>query len=170
MYINNSSTHFPEPHCNGKCSNCGNCCIPWLPLTNEEIKVIKDYISKHNIKPIPLQEGNNYYLDCCFHDRKNKRCTIYPVRPEVCRNFICSASNKKIKKDRYYYDKRADVNGVHLDKFTTMDLLFYDDPSCFLHFLVYKFKPKDINELKILCRKFGQSELADAICDNEGGD
>ena len=170
MYINNSSTHFPEPHCNGKCSNCGNCCIPWLPLTNEEIKVIKDYISKHNIKPIPLQEGNNYYLDCCFHDRKNKRCTIYPVRPEVCRNFICSASNKKIKKDRYYYDKRADVNGVHLDKFTTMDLLFYDDPSCFLHFLVYKFKPKDINELKFLCRKFGQSELADAICDNEGGD
>ena len=170
MYINNSSTHFPEPHCNGKCSNCGNCCIPWLPLTNEEIKVIKDYISKHNIKPIPLQEGNNYYLDCCFHDRKNKRCTIYPVRPEVCRNFICSASNSKIKKDRYYYDKRADVNGVHLDKFTTMDLLFYDDPSCFLHFLVYKFKPKDINELKFLCRKFGQSELADAICYNEGGD
>ena len=170
MYINNLSTHFPEPRCNGKCSNCGNCCIPWLPLTNEEIKVIKDYISKHNIKPIPLQEGNNYYLDCCFHDRKNKRCTIYPVRPEVCRNFICSASNKKIKKDRYYYDKRADVNGVHLDKFTTMDLLFYDDPSCFLHFLVYKFKPKDINELKFLCRKFGQSELADAICDKEGGD
>ena len=170
MYINNLSTHFPEPYCNGKCSNCGNCCIPWLPLTNEEIKVIKDYISKHNIKPIPLQEGNNYYLDCCFHDRKNKRCTIYPVRPEVCRNFICSASNKKIKKDRYYYDKRADVNGVHLDKFTTMDLLFYDDPSCFLHFLVYKFKPKDINELKFLCRKFGQSELADAICDKEGGD
>ena len=168
MYINNLSTHFPD--CNGKCSNCGNCCIPWLPLTNEEIKVIKDYISKHNIKPIPLQEGNNYYLDCCFHDRKNKRCTIYPVRPEVCRNFICSASNKKIKKDRYYYDKRADVNGVHLDKFTTMDLLFYDDPSCFLHFLVYKFKPKDINELKFLCRKFGQSELADAICDKEGGD
>ena len=170
MYINKLSTHFPEPHCNGKCSNCGDCCIPWLPLTNEEIKVIKDYISKHNIKPIPLQEGNNYYLDCCFHDRKNKRCTIYPVRPEVCRNFICSASNKKIKKDRYYYDKRADVNGVHLDKFTTMDLLFYDDPSCFLHFLVYKFKPKDINKLKFLCRKFGQSELADAICDNEGGD
>ena len=170
MYINNLSTHFPEPRCNGKCSNCGNCCIPWLPLNNEEIKVIKDYISKHNIKPIPLQEGNNYYLDCCFHDRKNKRCTIYPVRPEVCRNFICSASNKKIKKDRYYYDKRADVNGVHLDKFTTMDLLFYDDPSCFLHFLVYKFKPKDINELKFLCRKFGQSELADAICDKEGGD
>lgn len=170
MYINKLSTHFPESHCNGKCSNCGDCCIPWLPLTNEEIKVIKDYISKHNIKPIPLQEENNYYLDCCFHDRKNKRCTIYPVRPEVCRNFICSASNKKIKKDRYYYDKRADVNGVHLDKFTTMDLLFYDDPSCFLHFLVYKFKPKDINELKFLCRKFGQSELADAICDKEGGD
>lgn len=170
MYTNKLSTHFPEPHCNGKCSNCGDCCIPWLPLTNEEIKVIKDYISKHNIKPIPLREGNNYYFDCCFHDRKNKRCTIYPVRPEVCRNFICSASNKKIKKDRYYYDNRADVNGVHLDKFTTMDLLFYDDPSCFLHFLVYEFKPKDINELKFLCRNLGQAELADAICDNEGGD
>ena len=170
MYTNKLPTHFPEPHCNGKCSNCGGCCIPWLPLTYKEIDTIKDYISKHNIKPIPLQEGNDYYFDCCFHDRKNKRCTIYPVRPEVCKNFICSASNSKIKRDRYYYDRRADVNGVHLDRFTTMDLLFHDDPSCFLHFLVHEFKPKDIKELKELCIRFGQAELADAICDEEGGD
>ena len=55
MYANKLLTHFPKPHCNGKCSNCGGCCIPWLPLTYKEIDTIKDYISKHNIKPIPYK-------------------------------------------------------------------------------------------------------------------
>ena len=116
--------------CNGKCSNCGNCCIPWLPITKKEYKKIKDYIEQHNIKPVPLKEGNNYYMDCCFHDRENKRCTIYEVRPEVCKNFICSASFEKVDKDRKHYDKRAEING-NTGVLNPFDLLFYDNPMTF---------------------------------------
>ena len=129
-----------------------------------------DYVNKRSRRIDQEFETNDNSTVNSTSSSENKRCTIYPVRPEVCKNFICSASNSKIKRDRYYYDRRADVNGVHLDRFTTMDLLFYDDPSCFLHFLVHEFKPKDIKELKELCIRFGQAELADAICDEEGGD
>ena len=36
---------------NGKCSNCGSCCTCNLPLTEQEIVIIKRYIKQHNIKP-----------------------------------------------------------------------------------------------------------------------
>lgn len=35
---------------NGKCSNCGQCCSNLLPLSDSEVKRIKQYIKKHNIK------------------------------------------------------------------------------------------------------------------------
>ena len=92
---------------NGKCSNCGQCCIPWLPITWEEYLIIKDYIKDNKILPTPCREGDNIYMDCPFHDRHNKRCNIYEVRPEVCRTFSCGSPNKTIKKNRYYYDSKT---------------------------------------------------------------
>ena len=46
--ILNSCTDFTI---NGKCSNCGECCGSILPVTKKEIKRIKAYVRKHNIKP-----------------------------------------------------------------------------------------------------------------------
>lgn len=149
--------------CNGKCSNCGNCCIPWLPITKHEYKTIKEYIKRHKIKPQVLQEGNDYYMDCCFHDRKNKKCTIYEVRPEVCKNFMCSSSCEKIDKDRKHYDDRAHFNGKNLNRFYPFDLLFYDDPRTLLQLIVSDYKPQSEEELKTYLVALGHKDLAECI-------
>ena len=33
--------------CNGKCTECGECCSNLLPMTDDEISVIKNYIKKN---------------------------------------------------------------------------------------------------------------------------
>lgn len=34
----------------GECSNCGQCCSRFLPVSAKEVKTIKRYIQKHHIK------------------------------------------------------------------------------------------------------------------------
>lgn len=148
--------------CNGKCSCCGNCCIPWCPITEEEYQIINDYIEKNKIEPIPLKERNNYYMDCCFHDRKNKKCLIYEVRPEVCKNFICSASFKKVDKDRRYYDKRADING-NSGILRPFDLLFYDNPITLIVFIQTVCKAKNQEEMIKWLIKTGNEDIVWAM-------
>ena len=121
---------------NGKCSNCGECCTACLPISKEEYLLIKDYISTHHItqeNPVDMAQ-NNIYFDCPFHDRVNKRCKIYEVRPEVCRNFLCSHSEKRIEKDRTFYDNKAWINGSHLHRVVDGHLLWYDYPVLMLLF------------------------------------
>ena len=43
----------------GKCSSCGQCCSNLLPLSNNEIRKIKEYIKKHGIK----EQGIILWLD-----------------------------------------------------------------------------------------------------------
>lgn len=86
----------------GECSSCGNCCSNMLPLSRKEIDAIRRYIRKHNIReskhilPVAKQP---YDMVCPFRDNGNKICTIYPVRPEICRQFICD-SEKRAKHNR----------------------------------------------------------------------
>lgn len=77
----------------GKCSGCGACCSNFLPLSAKEIKNIKWYIRKHHIK----ENRHNFAasmedLTCPFlmDDKAKEKCAIYPVRPEICRNFVCN--------------------------------------------------------------------------------
>ena len=150
--------------CNGKCSNCGGCCNPWNPITNEEIETIKKYIKDNDIKYIPMvPEGNDIWFDCCFHDRKNKKCLIYPVRPEVCRAFCCNLNKRKINRNKYYYDRRADVNGRHLDKFYPFDLLFFDDPRTLFYFIMDVYHPKSPEQLERILLYHGHQDIVDAI-------
>lgn len=121
--------------CNGKCSRCGECCTPLIPITLKEYKTIKKYIKKHDIKPSNTLRGDNFYVKCCFYDFEEKKCKINEVKPEVCKNFMCNSSKEKIEKDIKYYDKRADINGEHIDRFVPMDLLFYDYPIMLLMIL-----------------------------------
>lgn len=77
----------------GKCSGCGNCCSNILLLTNDEIKKIKEHVKIHNIKPINRNTilSTEYKDVCPFLGRDNK-CAIYPIRPKICRTFICDDS------------------------------------------------------------------------------
>lgn len=87
----------------GKCSNCGECCADLLPVTQEEIDRIKAYVQKHNIKERkdrPFFDPNATDLTCPLRNNKERRCEVYPVRPLICRQFICTKSLEQAKHDR----------------------------------------------------------------------
>lgn len=75
----------------GKCSNCGNCCSNLLPVQPSEINRIKNYIKKHNIKEhrIALFANDAIDLTCPFRDEGERKCSIYKVRPLICRQYFC---------------------------------------------------------------------------------
>ncbi len=85
---------------NGKCTQCGKCCGNLLPMTNEEISIIRKYIKRHSIKEhrhlLPLAEPI-IDMTCPFlnDDKKTEKCDVYRVRPRICRDFICCPSGRK---------------------------------------------------------------------------
>lgn len=90
----------------GRCSNCGNCCSNLLPLSDREIKDIRAYIKSHGIRPqrhLAVLAAPMADLICPFlDDSRDLKCTIYHVRPEICRAFVCSKTP-----DEIYEDDRA---------------------------------------------------------------
>jgi len=93
-----------EHHCvDGKCSGCGDCCTDLLPLTDAELERLKRYANEHNLK----EHRHSLFFDkkaidltCPFRNNEIKQCDVYAVRPQICREFICSKSLDMAKKDR----------------------------------------------------------------------
>lgn len=85
----------------GKCSNCGQCCSDLLPMSAEEVTRIKIYIKRHNIK----EQRHNFLLGvdltCPFRDEAKRKCLVYPVRPAICRQFMCNHSQEDIAKAKF---------------------------------------------------------------------
>lgn len=85
--------------CNGKCTQCGECCSNLLPMTDSEIKTIREYIKANGIKEhkhlLPLVTPT-IDMTCPFlnSDKDKEKCEIYSVRPKICRNFICCPSKR----------------------------------------------------------------------------
>ena len=102
---------------NGKCTQCGNCCSRLLPMTDKEIRTIKKYIKQHGIKQqvhcIPLAQPA-FDLTCPFLNtgKKTGKCTIYDVRPAICKYFICSEPNGAIKHRELWIGERRTVDAV----------------------------------------------------------
>lgn len=86
--------------CNGKCSDCGQCCTDFLPLSRKEVKRIKAYIKSHHIKEQSHNAFMKIDLTCPFRDETNKRCLIYEVRPDICKTFICNQSHDVMLKNK----------------------------------------------------------------------
>lgn len=82
--------------CNGKCSNCGQCCSNLLPLSKREVKRIKAYIKKHHIKEQRHNATTGVDMTCPFRDEANKKCLVYEVRPDICRSFMCNHTQQDI--------------------------------------------------------------------------
>lgn len=88
----------------GKCSGCGNCCSNILPMSQKEVEAIHRYIKKHGIKEckhlfpvaVPMLDMTCPFLDM---DKKSEKCRIYPVRPEICKQFICD-NQQRMKHNR----------------------------------------------------------------------
>lgn len=99
---------------NGKCSGCGNCCSRLLPMSQKEVDVIHRYINKHGIKEckhlLPVARPV-IDMTCPFRDNDNNVCTIYEVRPEICKQFICD-SEKRAKCNRKLYSQTRNIIDV----------------------------------------------------------
>jgi len=65
------------------CSNCGKCCGP-VPVTTEEIELIRRYLGDHP-EARKSTKSKRDHQSCVFRDEDEKKCTIYPVRPMICR-------------------------------------------------------------------------------------
>ena len=97
---------------NGECSSCGQCCSNILPISSKEIKEIRRYIKKHHIKEC----GHSYPfsqiafdLTCPFRSDLERKCTIYPVRPAICRCFKCDSPEFDRRKDRDLITKKYGI-------------------------------------------------------------
>lgn len=97
---------------NGKCIQCGSCCSNILVMTNKEIETIRRYIKKHHIKEHHIKEHKHILslaeptidMTCPFLDdsKSCEKCTIYEVRPRICRDFICCPSKRPPMNDLEY--------------------------------------------------------------------
>ena len=141
--------------CNGRCSRCGECCTPMLPLTLDEYHTIKNYIEEHDIKCEEFVQPEGVYVRCPFYNIKERKCNIYEVRPEVCKAFRCSFDKKKVADNIKYFDERADINGNHLNRFVPMDLLFYGNPLLTLIILYKQFNCDSPAKLTSMLWKLG---------------
>ena len=135
----NMDQNITNMTCNGECSRCGSCCGIFIPFTDQELEQIKKYVKKHNIQP-----NNNRYnkltgqfnAHCCFYDDKEKKCNIYPVRPYVCRDFMCNRENWKEYRDKY--ELRGKYNSSLTPKtiMGTFDDLVYGDVYPIISYLL----------------------------------
>jgi len=104
------------------CSNCGNCCTNALPMSNKEVDRIKKYIKSNKITEqkhlSPLAKAPIDWT-CPFRDDKNNICTIYEVRPKVCRLFICNDS-EKAKSNREKLANTTTIRQVRREFFGTI--------------------------------------------------
>lgn len=98
----------------GKCSGCGNCCSNLLPMSRKEIEIIRKYMKKHHIKEskrlFPLSK-KAIDMICPFRDNDKGICTIYEVRPEICKKFICD-SEKRVKHNRKLLGQTREIIDV----------------------------------------------------------
>lgn len=108
---------------NGKCSQCGSCCVDTLPATGKELKAIKRFVRENEISPRP-KSSEALDLICPFLSEE-KKCKIYPVRPSVCRNFLCNKPKEVLQKERTLAHRTAEEVSLRNE-------IFGDDSNQFL--------------------------------------
>lgn len=105
----------------GKCSQCGNCCSNLLPMSRKEVDTIRRYIRKNHIKECKhlLPTANRTYdMTCPFldTDKSCEKCRIYPVRPEICKQFICD-NEQRAKHNRALLGQTRQIIDVRSEFF-----------------------------------------------------
>lgn len=114
-------------HCvDGKCVHCGECCADLLPLTPGELEIIRRYVKKHNVqehRQAPFWNRNATDLTCPFRNQQTQRCDIYPARPLICKEFICSKSLMDAHNDRDLIHKSRKVYSLRYEIFGNSECL-----------------------------------------------
>ncbi len=86
-----------------KCAGCAECCKDAILLNWVDVMMIREQLSINQVAKIRIRENDfaigiilseEKEMFCSFLDRTNNLCTIYPVRPLVCRVYVCAPSTK----------------------------------------------------------------------------
>ena len=101
----------------GKCSNCGQCCSNFLPMTKGEVTRIKAYIKEHGIKEQRHNALVGFDMTCPFRDEANRKCLIYEIRPAICKQFMCNHTEEDIKKAKFDFHTRCSVVAMRAEFF-----------------------------------------------------
>lgn len=100
----------------GKCSKCGECCSPYLPVSQSEIDTIQKYVIEHKIRPQKQMLVMQNRLSCPYYD--GKKCLIYEVRPLICKEFYCykkpdiEMAKKFMQEERFPVDMWGIANEI----------------------------------------------------------
>jgi len=94
-----------------ECKHCHECSGPIVWFKPEEI-IIRDYLKEHNMEYVKwsIEEFVKHKMQCPY--QKNDRCSIYQVRPIVCRlqgnvpDLPCKHNNKMMSKEQIDKVKR----------------------------------------------------------------
>ena len=108
----------------GKCSGCGDCCTDMLPLSGKELANIKRYAKAHNLvehRQAPFWDRDAVDLTCPFRNQHTKVCEIYPVRPEICRSFICSKPTEQAYAERDAIHENRQVHSLRFEVFGNIE-------------------------------------------------
>ena len=108
---------------NGKCTGCGDCCGRLLPLSDKEVRQLKNYVRQNKIKPIRhdalIAAEQVMDMTCPFLDmsKPDKRCTIYKHRPLICRLYKCNGDTDKTAEKVFWKSKHyvADMMEIFKD-------------------------------------------------------
>lgn len=92
----------------GECSKCGECCTPFLPVTQEEIDIIQKYVIKNKIRPQKQLLIMENKLTCPYHN--GHKCLIYEVRPLIYKEFYCYKQPTAELGQKFIKDKFITVN------------------------------------------------------------
>ena len=88
----------------GHCIGCGECCTDLLPTTRREIVRLRDYAKKHQLKEHRLPAGAAME-------------SVDPVRPLICRAFICSRTLQAARKTRDLVQSDRDIHSLRWEIF-----------------------------------------------------
>ncbi|MBQ6908995.1 MAG: YkgJ family cysteine cluster protein [Synergistaceae bacterium] len=102
--LNSDTAPYKDYTNKGQCSNCGECCGTFLPVTKEDIAVIKEYIKTNNITPCYHGAKDADYIidEICPFLNSAKKCSIYEVRPLICRFFKCNRKRIPARQQNFF--------------------------------------------------------------------
>lgn len=100
---------------NGRCTECGECCGRFLPMSDGEVRAIKRYVKENNIKTCRhgvLLNAQAIDLACPFLDesKRTHKCRIYKARPLICRLYKCNKEYDKEAEKRFWKQKSSVVD------------------------------------------------------------
>lgn len=107
---------------NRSCSNCNSCCSVATPLLEDEFVKIKKYLQntkqgkvamKEAISRIKKNNERGIVSMICPFSNKSRKCSIYSIRPQVCREFHCDKElHKNFDKDKFHSVEHKVINDL----------------------------------------------------------